>query len=120
MATKGLNKAVANLKFLRQGIDSVQSLAGYLQAFFGQVVAVPRKAGTATVLSGTTTIAVADTSILATDVPIVTALTKGTNPAYVTDTTVTAGVGFTITVNTDPGAGGMVFNYMVFRLVSHQ
>lgn len=113
----GLNKTVANLHFIK-GQDSINGLAGFLQGYFGQVVAVVRKIGSATVLSGQTSIAVADTAIIATDVVFVSPKTKGTNPVVITTVVINAGVGFTITVDTDPGTGGQVFNYNVQRLVS--
>ena len=113
----GINKVDANLHFIK-GSDSAQGIAGFLQAFFGQCVAVPRKIGAATVISGQTSIVVADTKIAATDVVVPVQTAKGTNAVVVTAVTIQAGVSFTITVNTDPGAGGQGFNYVVFRPVS--
>lgn len=113
----GLNKAVANLHFIK-GANSINGLPGFLQGYFGQVVAVPRKVGQATVLNGATSVDVADTAILATDLVFVTFQDQGTNNVIVTLVQITAASKFTITVNTDPGAGGCIFNYMVMRLVS--
>lgn len=120
MAQTGFNKLGVNLKFLEKGLNSVRGLAGYLQGFFGQTAGVIRLTGAATVASGATTVDVADTSIAATDIVIVTLKTKGTNACVVNSVAITAGSKFTITVDTDPGAGGCVFNYAVIRPVSHQ
>lgn len=99
--------SVELVKFIT-GQDSQRGLAGYLQRLF---VAF----GDATVLSGQTTIAVAIAQIKATDVVLVTLCTKGTNACVVTSTTIVAGTGFTITVDTDPGAGGAKYNFLVLR-----
>lgn len=95
------------LKFIT-GQDAIRGLAGYLQRLF---VAF----GDATVPSGATTIAVAIAQIKATDVVLVALCTKGTSACVVTSTTIVAGTGFTITVDTDPGTGGAKFNYLVLR-----
>jgi hypothetical protein len=108
-----LKMGSTNLSFLRSDRD----LAKYLQAVFGQCTAVPRKSGKATVVSGTTAIDVADTGILATDIVIATVQTKGANACYIVDTTIVAATKFTITVNTDPGTGGAICAYTVFRPV---
>ena len=83
-------------------------LAGVLQNFI-------RAYGTATVVSGQTEIAVADTDIKAGDLIIASVQTKGTNAAYVVGVTISAGVSFTLAVNTDPGTGGAVIGFMVLR-----
>jgi DNA-binding MurR/RpiR family transcriptional regulator len=90
------------------GQNNPKGLAGYIQHHllgFGQ----------ATVASGQTSIAVACAAIAATDLVFVTLATKGTNACVVVSTTIVAGTGFTITVDTDPGTGGAVFNYAVVR-----
>lgn len=99
--------SVELLKFIT-GENSQLGLAGYLQRFF---VAF----GDATVLNATTSIAVAVPRIKATDVVLVALCTKGTNACVVVSTTIVAGTGFTITVDTDPGAGGAKFNFLVLR-----
>lgn len=90
------------------GQNSSRGLAGYLQRMF---VAF----GNATVASGGTTIAVAIAQIKATDIVYVVLKTKGTNACVVVSTTIVAGTGFTIAVDTDPGAGGAIFGYLVLR-----
>jgi hypothetical protein len=113
----GIDKTSANLHFIK-GRDSAQGLAGFLQAFFGQTVSVPRKVGTATVISGQTTVTVVDAKILAGDLVFLQQKTAGANACTVTGIVITAATNFVITVNTDPGTGGVVFNYQVFRPVS--
>jgi len=99
--------AISYSRFIT-GRDSAKGLAGYLQHHLLGV-------GQATVPNGATTIAVAVAGIAATDLVFVTLATKGTNACVVYSTTIVAGTGFTITVNTDPGPGGCVFNYAVVR-----
>ncbi len=93
---------------LIKGQDSFKGLAGYLQRIFVGF-------GTATVASGGTTKAVAVPLIAADDKVILTLATKGTNACVVVSSTIVAGTGFTITVDTDPGAGGAVYNYLILR-----
>jgi DNA-binding MurR/RpiR family transcriptional regulator len=90
------------------GQGSFKGLAGYLQHMFVGL-------GTATVLSGATTSVVAVSQIKANDFVYVTLKTKGTNACVVVSTTIVAGTGFTITVDTDPGTGGAVYNYLIIR-----
>lgn len=90
------------------GKDSEKGLAGYLQAFL-------RAYGTATVASGQTAIAITDADAKTGDLIIASVLTKGANAAYVVGTSISNGVSFTITVNTDPGAGGAVISYIRLR-----
>ena len=90
------------------GRDSFKGLAGYLQHM---IVGF----GTATVVSGQVAIAVAVTQIKADDFVFAVLKTKGTNACVVISTTIVAGTGFTITVDTDPGSGGAVFNYLILR-----
>lgn len=99
--------SVELMKFIT-GASAVRGLEGYLQRLF---VAF----GDATVASGTTSIAVAIAQIKATDVVLAVLCTKGTNACVVTSTTIVAGTGFTITVDTDPGAGGAKYNFLVLR-----
>ena len=99
--------AITYSQFLK-GRDSKNGLAGYLAHHLLGI-------GQATVVSGQTAIAVACLGIAATDLVFVTLATKGTNAVVVVSTTIVAGTGFTITVDTDPGTGGAVFNYMVMR-----
>jgi hypothetical protein len=99
--------AITYPKFI-MGRDSHKGLAGYLQHHMLGI-------GQATVASGGVAIAVACIGIAATDLVFVTLATKGTNACVVISTTIVAGTGFTITVDTDPGTGGAVFNYMVLR-----
>jgi hypothetical protein len=99
--------ALSNIKLIR-GQDSVRGLAGYLQRLlvgFGQ----------ATVVSGQTAIAVAAPLVNAGDIVLVSLATQGTNACVVVSTTIAGGTGFTITVNTDPGTGGAVYNYLILR-----
>ncbi len=77
---------------------------GYLQKLLGSL----GNMGTATVISGQTAIVVADTNAQAGDFIAFGPLTKGTNAAYAVGSSVSAGVSFTLTVNTDPGTGGVV------------
>ncbi len=99
--------ALSKVKLIT-GQNSQLGLAGYLGRMF-------QAFGSATVINGATTIAVAYAPILATDVVIVSLKTKGANACVVTSTTIVAGTGFTITVDTDPGTGGAVFNYLILR-----
>ena len=71
--------------------------------------------GVATVASGQTTIAVTDTDIAATDIVVAWPITKGTNACAYAGFTASAGVSFTLSVTTDPGSGGCVMFYVVFR-----
>ncbi len=100
---------MANLRprFLTAGRNSQNGLAGYLQKLFSSI-------GVATVLSGQTSIVVTDALAKTGDLIIASVLTKGANACYVVDTSISDGVSFTITVNTDPGAGGAVIAF--FRL----
>jgi hypothetical protein len=103
-----------NLSFLRPDRD----LPKYLQAVFGQCVAVPRKVGQATVASGSTNIDVADTGVVAGDIIVANVVTQGaTAGTFVTAIAITAATKFNIAVNQNPGAGGAVINYAVYRLV---
>jgi hypothetical protein len=74
-------------------------------------------AGTATIVSGATTVAVAFAipEPDATYVVIAAPYTKGTNAAYVTGANTLATSGFNITCNTDPGSGGLVVAWMIIR-----
>ena len=99
--------ALSRAQFIK-GAESQNGLAGYLERLF-------QAFGLATVVSGQTSIAVAYPQIKATDVVIVSLATAGANACVVTSTTIIAGTGFTITVNTDPGTGGAVFSYLVLR-----
>lgn len=109
-----LKLGAVNLKFLTPSID----LKKYLQAVFGQCVAVPRKVGQATVASGTTNIDVPDTGVIAGDIVVANVVTQGaTAGTFVTAVVITAATKFNIAVNQNPGAGGAVINYAVFRLV---
>lgn len=100
---------MANLRprFLLAGRDSQNGLAGYLQKLFSSI-------GTATVLSGQTSIVVTDALAKTGDLIIASVLTKGTNVCHVSDTSISNGVSFTISVNTDPGTGGAVIAF--FRI----
>lgn len=91
-----------------KGLSSEKGLAANLDYFIHAY-------GTATVLSGQTSIDVTDALIKAGDFIIASPLTKGTNAAYVVGTTITAGTKFNIAVNTDPGAGGIVIAFIVLR-----
>ncbi len=99
--------AVIYPRFLT-GQNAAEGLPGYLQRFFQGL-------GTATVASGQTSIAVAVPRIKAGDFVYVTLATKGANACVIVSTTIVAGTGFTITVDTDPGTGGAVFNYLILR-----
>lgn len=90
------------------GSNSIRGLAGYLGRLFVGF-------GTVTVASGATTKAAAVPLIAAGDIVIVSLATKGTNACVVVSTTIVAGTGFTVTVDTDPGAGGAVYNYLILR-----
>ena len=96
------------IRFLTAGLNSAKGLAGFLTK-------IVRAFGTATVVSGQTAIVVTDTDAKAGDVIIASPLTKGTNAAYVVGTSISAGVSFTLTVNTDPGSGGVVLAYLRLR-----
>lgn len=118
MATfTGFNLKDVKLRFMSVGGGSV-GLYRYLQGFFGQTAGVIRKVGDATVISGQTSILVADTSILTTDKVYATQHTAGANATKIVSYTISAGVSFTINVDTDPGTGGVVISYMVVRPVS--
>lgn len=90
------------------GQNAAEGLPGYLQRLFQAL-------GTATVPSGATSIAVSVPRIVAGDFVYVTLKTKGTNAVVVVSTTIVAATGFTITVDTDPGSGGAIYNYLVLR-----
>lgn len=94
--------------FVTGGQFGHNGIHGYLGAHF-------RGWGTATVISGQTTIAVADTDIAATDIIIASVATKGTNACYVAGYTIVAATSFTFTVSTDPGSGGAVIAYYIIR-----
>lgn len=118
MANKGLSGLKdANLRFL-SGWSNAVGLAKAIQGYFGDVRGKIRLCGQATVLSGQTTVTVVDANILATDLVFVTLATKGANTCVVNTVVITAATNFVITVSTDPGAGGCVFNYQVVRLLS--
>lgn len=102
--------ALKRTNFIR-GQDSQRGLAGYLSFLF-------QKYGTSTVLSGQTSIVVTDATIAAGDIIIASVLTKGTNACHVVGVTISAGVSFTVSVNTDPGAGGAVLAYIIIRPTS--
>ncbi len=113
----GINKAVANLKFIK-GADSWRGLAGYLQSYFGQTAGVIRACGTATVLAANTTVVVPDTGIAAGDILSIDVMTQGANAnTQPVSFVITPGVGFTVTVSQAPGTGGLVLNYIVVRPV---
>ena len=99
--------ALTKSSFLKGRDGSKNGLAGYLAGHL-------RGWGTATVLSGQTTIAVADTDIAASDLILV---TRGasTNPVYIIGVTISAATSFTITVSGDPGSAGAVCNYLIIR-----
>jgi hypothetical protein len=90
------------------GQSAFKGLAGYLQHM---IVGF----GTATVVSGQTHIDVVVTQIKAADFVFACLVTKGANACVVNSTTIVAGTGFAITVDTDPGTGGAVFNYLILR-----
>lgn len=100
--------ALTTLRFLTAGRNSRNGLAGYLNKLF-------QGFGTATVPNGATSILVADANIAAGDLVIASVLTVGSNACYVTGVTIVAATSFTISVNTDPGAGGAVIAYAVIR-----
>ncbi len=82
---------------------------GYLQKLLGSL----GNMGLATVISGATTVVVTDVNAKAGDLIFASVYTKGTNACYVVDaSTISAGVSFTITVNTDPGTGGAVIAFV--------
>ena len=98
--------------------DESRDVRLYLQAVFGQCVAVPRKIGQATVLAAGTSIDVADAGIAAGDIVLCTMATQGaTAGTFVAGVAITAGAKFNISVNQAPGTGGGVINYSVFRPV---
>lgn len=81
---------------------------GYLQRLLGSL----GNMGKATVISGATTVVVTDANAAAGDLIYASVYTKGSNAAYVVGVTISAGVSFTISVNTDPGAGGAVIAFV--------
>ena len=74
-------------------------------------------AGSATITSGNTAIAVTlpvpepDGNFIVLAAPY----TKGTNAAYITGVTSSSATGFTINCNTDPGSGGLVVSWLLVR-----
>lgn len=94
-------------KFIK-GRDSRNGLAGYLAYHI-------RHWGYVTVASGQTAITTSLADIAAGDLIIASVMTKGTNACYVVGTSISAATSFTITVNTDPGSGGAVINYIIIR-----
>lgn len=102
--------ALKRTKFIT-GAGSVDGLPKYLNKL------IP-KYGTATVASGQTSIAVTDATIAAGDLILASVLTKGANAAHVVGVAISAGVSFTISVNTDPGAGGAVIVYLIISPTS--
>lgn len=92
-------------RFLTAGRNSQNGLAGYLQKLFSSI-------GTATVLSGATSVTVTDALAKTGDLIIASVLTKGANAAYVVGTSIVNNTSFTINVNTDPGAGGAVIAFI--------
>ena len=90
------------------GRDTRNGLAGFLNNMV-------RGYGVATVASGQTTIAVTDTDISSTDIVVAWPITKGTNAAAYAGFTASVGATFTLSVTTDPGSGGCVLFYVVFR-----
>ncbi len=97
----------SNVRLIK-GQDSFKGLAGYLQRMLVGF-------GTVTVANGTTSKAAAVPLIAAGDIVLCVLATQGANAAVVVSTTIVAGTGFTVTVNTDPGTGGAVFNYLILR-----
>ena len=97
--------AVTTIAWLK-GRESKNGIAGKLAYEFA-------RRGTATVVSGQTSIVVTDADILSTDIIETFPITKGTNAAYVVGYTISAGTSFTITVSADPGAGGFVIGYQI-------
>jgi len=99
-----------SLKIFRfiSGRNTQNGLAGFLNNMV-------RCYGTATVANGQTTIAVTDTDIAATDIVVAWPITKGTNACAYSGFTASVGATFTLGVTTDPGSGGCVLFYVVFR-----
>ena len=60
----------------------------------------------------------ADANRRAADIIVASIKTKGTNACYLIDNPIVAGTGFTLTVNTDPGSGGAVIDYIRLRIPS--
>lgn len=89
-----------------KGREGKNGLAGFLARQFV-------KRGTATVVSGQTSIVVSDSTIAADDEIMATVMTKGTNACYVVGTSISAGTSFTISVSADPGTGGAVIAYQI-------
>jgi len=100
--------ALKRPRFLTAGRNSQNGLAGYLQKLLETV-------GTATVASGQTSVTVTDALASTGDIIIASVLTKGTNACYVVGTSIVNNTSFTITVNTDPGTGGVVIAYARFN-----
>lgn len=97
----------SNIRLIK-GQDSIRGLAGYIQRMLVGF-------GTVTVASGTTSKAALVPLIAAGDIVLCVLATAGANACVVNSTTIVAATGFTVTVNTDPGAGGAVFNYLILR-----
>ena len=95
--------------FLTTALNSTNGPWAYLQRLFGgQGVKGTGIIGTINIPSGSTSIVVADAGVAATDLFIVSVMVKGANAAYfVGVTSITAGVSYTLNVNTDPGTGGV-------------
>lgn len=83
------------------GANSMNGLQGYLQRLLPIY-------GTATVPNGATSVVVTDAFAKTGDFILATVMTKGANACHVVGATISNGVSFTISVNTDPGAGGAV------------
>jgi hypothetical protein len=92
-------------RFLTTGRNSQNGGWGYLQKLIPNM-------GTATVASGDTSVTVTDALAKTGDLILSGVLTKGTNAAYVVGSSISNGVSFTISVNTDPGSGGAVLWYI--------
>lgn len=96
-------------RFLTTGRNSQNGLAGYLQRLFGGLgIRASGNMGTISIPNGSTSVVVLDAGTRATDLFFVAVMVKGANAAYFTGvTSITAGVSYTLNVNTDPGAGGV-------------
>lgn len=96
------------LRWITAGQNTERGLVGFLAKIF-------RAFGQATVPSGATTIVVTDADVKSTDIILAAVQLFTTNACNVTKVTISAGVSFTITVNTDPGASGAVIAYVRLR-----
>ena len=103
-------------RFINAGRNSHNGLAGFLQRLIGGLgVTGSGIIGTVNIPSGSTTLVVSDAGVAASDVFIVTVQKKGANAAYFTGvSSISAGVSYTLNVNTDPGSGGITL--VVVRL----